>query len=172
MPNFFVPIRDTWATALFDFGLSQAQLFAREWPLGLRRELVYYRSPVNSRGLTAPARLVWYVSGAAPGAQAIRAVSHLTEVVVDDHKRLFHRFKRLGVYDAEQVRARAHRKTGQVMALRFSNTELLPRPVGLDTYRRLATGNAKSKSVVLQSVHPIHEHVFVSLYRLATATDA
>jgi predicted GNAT family acetyltransferase len=149
--NFMVPIRHGFATALFDVGLSQAQLFDREWHLGLRRELVYYRSPhAAPRGLAAPARLLWYVSGTHAGAGTIRAVSHLTEVAVGEYQRLFHRFKPLGVYTLENVRACADRN-GHAMALRFSHTELLERPVPLDDYRRLLSGDAKSKYVPLQS---------------------
>lgn len=72
--NFVVPIRHGFATALFDAGLSQGQLFDREWHLGLRRELVYYRSPhAAPRGLAPPARLLWYVSGATSSARRLPA---------------------------------------------------------------------------------------------------
>lgn len=166
--SFLVPIRHGFATALFDAGLSEGQLFDREWHLGLRRELVYYRSPhAAPRGLAAPARLLWYVSGTRPGAGTIRAASHLTEVVVDEYERLFHRFKPLGVYTLEDVRGCADRN-GRAMALRFSHTELLERPVLLDDYRRLVSGDAKSKHVPLQSPQAISEHVFVSVLKMGT----
>ena len=97
IPSFFVPIRHGWATRLLGAGLAEGQLWAQEWGLGLRRELVYYRNPRNAGGLDAPARLLWYVSGKEPGAGMIRATSHLTEVAVDDADRLYHRFQSLGV---------------------------------------------------------------------------
>ncbi len=169
--NFVVPIRHGFATALFDAGLSQGQLFDREWHLGLRRELVYYRSPhAAPRGLAPPARLLWYVSGTRPGAGTIRAVSHLTEVAVDEYERLFHRFKPLGVYTLEDVRGCTDR-SGRAMAMRFSHTELLEQPVPLDDYRRLVSGDAKSKHVPLQSPQAVSEHVFVSVLQMGTVRD-
>jgi hypothetical protein len=165
IPNFVVPIQHGWATALLDAGLAQGQLLPRDWGLGLRRELVYYRSPRNAGRLTAPARLLWYVSGSAPGAGMIRAASHLTEVVIDQHERLFHRFQPLGVYKREDVAARADAR-GRAMALRFSHTECFEHPIPLDTYREFVSGDPKSKQVILRSVRPISEHTFVSLLQL------
>lgn len=132
IPAFFVPIQHGWATDLIDVGLAEDQLLSRPWRLGLRRELVYYRKPRNSNNLVAPARLVWYVSGDAPGAGNIRAVSHLVEVVTDAHERLFHRFERLGVYGAADV-ARAADARGAAMALRFTSTRRIG-PVSLDEH--------------------------------------
>ena len=165
IPSFVVPIQHGWATALLDAGLAQQQLLPREWGLGLRRELVYYRSPRNTGGLTAPARLLWYVSGSAPGAGMIRATSHLTEVAVDEHERLFHRFQPLGVYTREDVAARADAR-GRAMALRFSHTECFEHPIPLDAYRELVSGDPKSRQVVMRSARPIDEHTFVSLLQL------
>jgi GNAT superfamily N-acetyltransferase len=166
IPAFFVPIRHGWATDLVDVGLADDQLLSRPWGLGLRRELVYYRSPRNPASLPSPARLLWYVSGTGPGAGTIRAVSHLVEVAVDDKERLFHRFRSLGVYDARDVDRVADQKTGRVMALRFSSTVRFRRPVPLDDYRELATGDPKSRHVMLQSIHPVSEHVFVALIEI------
>ncbi len=171
IPAFFVPIRHGWATALVDVGLADDQLLTRPWGLGLRRELVYYRSPRNPSSLPVPARLLWYVSGRAPGAGTIRAASHLTEVAVDDKERLFHRFRRLGVYDAQDV-DRVADKSGRAMALRFSSTVRLPRPVRLDEYRSLVTGDRKSRRVMLQSIHPVSEHVFVRVIDMGAADAA
>jgi GNAT superfamily N-acetyltransferase len=165
IPCFVVPIKHGWATALLDAGLAQEQLLPREWGLGLRRELVYYRSPRNTGGLAAPARLLWYVSGSEPGAGMIRAVSHLTEVAIDEHERLFHRFQPLGVYTRTDVSACADGR-GRTMALRFSHTECFEHPISLDAYRELMSGDPKSRRVVLRSARPIDEHMFVSLLQL------
>jgi predicted transcriptional regulator len=143
IPCYLVPIQHRWASELLDVGLAQDQLFPRPWGLGLRRELVYYRSPRNTAGLAPPARLLWYVSGKGRGAGTIRAVSHLTEVAVDDHRRLASRFKALGVYTSQQVAERADRH-GRTMALRFSHTRSLAKPVTLDDYREILTGDPKS----------------------------
>jgi ribosomal protein S18 acetylase RimI-like enzyme/predicted transcriptional regulator/predicted nucleic acid-binding protein len=171
IPCFILPIQHGWATELLDVGLAQEQLLPRDWGLGLRRELVYYRSPRNAGGLAPPARLLWYVSGSARGAGTIRAVSHLTEVAVDDHARLASRFKALGVYSSEQVAARADSR-GKAMALRFSHTERFRCPVTLDDYRELVSGDPKSKQVVLRSARRIGEHTFVSLLDMGAGADA
>jgi ribosomal protein S18 acetylase RimI-like enzyme/predicted nucleic acid-binding protein len=165
IPTFVVPIKHGWATALLDAGLAQEQLLPREWGLGLRRELVYYRSPRNPGGLAAPGRLLWYVSGSEPGAGMIRATSHLTEVAVDEHKRLFHRFQPLGIYTLQDV-AKCADGRGRAMALRFSHTECFEHPIPLDEYRALVSGDPKSRQVVLRSARSISEHVFVSILRL------
>jgi ribosomal protein S18 acetylase RimI-like enzyme len=162
IPNFFVPIRHAYAMALFDVGLAEGQLFPRDWNLGLRRELVYFRSPrATPRGFSAPARLLWYVSGTEPGAGNIRAVSHLREVVVDNFKRVFRRFEQLGVFDLDMARAAADSHS-RVMALRFSHTQLLSDPIPLTQYRAAIAGDPQAQ-VPLQSPQPVPEHVFASL---------
>jgi hypothetical protein len=162
LPTFVVPIQHRWAVELFDSGLATAQLFQREWDLGLRRELVYYRSPRNARGLRAPARVLWYVSGSShdPGARAIRAVSLLDEVVVAAPSVLHQRFERLGVYTRADVEARA--VDGRAMALRFSHTELSAVPVTLTAYRQLVT-NSGGPPPVLRSPEPISESLFLEI---------
>lgn len=164
IPTYFVPIQHGRATDLIDIGLAEDQLLPRPWRLGLRRELAYYRSPRNSSAIAAPARLVWYVSGDAPGARNIRAISHLTEVAVGPYERLFYRFSSLGVYRLDDV-AQAADSRGIAMALRFASTRRVG-PISLDTYRELVTGNPKSRDVVLRSIRPMDEHVFVSILEL------
>jgi hypothetical protein len=160
-----VPIQHGWATDLVDVGLAEEQLLPRDWGLGLRRDLVYYRSPRNAGSVGASARLVWYVSGKAQGAGTIRAVSHLTGVVVDTPERLFQRFRALGVYRVEDVEAVANPKSGDAMALRFSSTIKLRHPVPLAKYREIVTGDPESKSVTLRSIHRISEHTFVEILK-------
>jgi predicted transcriptional regulator len=169
IPSFFVPIRHGWATRLLGAGLAEDQLWAQEWGLGLRRELVYYRNPRNAGGLAAPAPLLWYVSGKQPGAGMIRATSHLTEVAVDDADRLYYRFQPLGVYNREDVRRGANVR-GHAMALRFSHTETFDQPITLRDYRRVLA--AQGTPVVLRSARPVSEHTFVTLLDLASSRDS
>lgn len=163
--TFLVPIKSAWAAPLFDVEMSNAQLFPRDWNLGLRRDLVYYRSPRNGGGIAGPCRVLWYVAGPEReyGTREIRAVSSVSEVVVRPPSHLWHRFERLGVYQRSDVEQAA--SEGVAMAIRFSNTELLRSPVSLDEYRLLATGEAKSASVVLQSPHQVDEHVFETVLK-------
>jgi len=172
IPNFVVPIRHGWATSLFDSRLAAEQLFPREWDLGLRRELVYYRHPRNGGGLKAPARILWYVSGTQrqPGGRSIRGVSLLNEVLVAPANHLFSRFEQLGVYKKQDVEASAS-KDRQVMALRFSDTELFNSPVPLDDYREIVSASRGSRSVVLRSPQLISEQVFVEIHRRGTGQD-
>jgi hypothetical protein len=167
IPAFFIPIQHGWATDLIDIGLAEDQLLPRPWRLGLRRELVYYRSRRAIAGFTPPARLLWYVSGRSQGAGAIRAVSHMTDVIVGPHEHLFRRFRHFGVYRAGDVEDNAD-ASGKVMAIRFTSTRRIY-PVPLDDYRALLTGDPKSKHVVLRSVRPVDEHTFVSLLGLGVA---
>ncbi len=60
LPSFLIPIRPEYSADLF--GVPET-LMPRSSTLGLSREHVYYRSP-RPRVVTAPARLLWYASGA------------------------------------------------------------------------------------------------------------
>lgn len=93
----------------------------------------------------------------------IRAVAHLTGVSVEDADRLYHRHKPLGVYSREDVRGAADGR-GHAMAMRFSHTQTFEQPVPLSEYRRILT--AQGSPVVLRSVRPVSEHVFVTLIDL------
>jgi len=161
LPTYLVPIKHIWAAELLDPSLARGQLFARSSGLALERDHVYYRSPRSSGGLHAPARILWYVSGSGHGARAIRAVSHLEEVVVGDARRLHRRFAHLGVYTEEQVRAAA--LEGEVMALRFSRTRALDHPVALDEYRRLVSRQRPARGVALAGPQPVAERVFAAI---------
>lgn len=163
MPVFRIPIRPTWAAALFDHSLSAGQLFPRERALGLRCDHVYYRSPAASGGLRAPAHLLWYVSGSEPGSKTIRAISALTEVITGDPDRLHQRFAHLGTWDRATVRAVA--KDGEVMALRFTRTQLLPKPVSLDAYRSIQREHVPETDLLLAGPQEVDERVFVEVCR-------
>lgn len=169
MPVFRIPIRPSWAAALFDHSLSAGQLFPRERALGLRCDHVYYRSPVASGGLRAPAHLLWYVSGQEPGSKTIRAVSALTEVITGDPDRLHQRFSHLGTWDRATVRSVA--KGGQVMALRFTRTQILPKPVALAEYRRIHDQRALGTDLLLAGPQQVDELVFTEVCRAGGVGD-
>lgn len=164
VPTFIVPIRPRFAQDLFDNALSAQTLFNRPERLGISREHVYYRSPLNSRGLQAPARILWYVSGEGDrtGTMAIRACSRLEEVVSGSPRSLHGRFHHLGVYELSDVQSSAGRN-GSVMALRFSDTELFEAPVLLRDLRQMALSH--QESLVLQSPCPVSASLFADIYR-------
>lgn len=136
LATWLVPIRPHFADALFDTTLNAQTLFARPTRLGMSREHVYYRSPVPRLPVQAPARIAWYVTKGSTGTMSIRAVSRLREVTTDRVDTLYHRYRHLGVWTKANITSSA--KDGRAVAMRFSDTELLENPVGLDRVRDLA----------------------------------
>ncbi|MCX7016241.1 MAG: GNAT family N-acetyltransferase [Candidatus Sumerlaeota bacterium] len=136
-----VPIEPEWAEGLFDENLARQTIFgAQDEQLAMNRENVYYRYPGNPRDFPVPARILWYVKGTSryTGCKRIRACSRLNEVIVDDAKQVFRRFQRLGIYQWDNVRAIAQKNArGQVMAMRFDDTELLRNPLDLDVAKQI-----------------------------------
>ncbi len=132
--SYMVPIWPQWAKHLFDEHLAGQDLFAPDTFLLLQHENVYYRS-AHPPVLSAPSRVLWYVTGDRNyhGAARIRACSRVEEVVVDSAAAVFKRFSRLGVYAWTDVLETAgNDPSGEVMAFRFSATYLLPSPVSKD----------------------------------------
>jgi GNAT superfamily N-acetyltransferase len=134
IPTYIIPIQPRWALHFFDDELGSQILFGLRSELNLGIEGVYYRSP---RGpvITAPGRILWYVSQGQShdGAMAIKACSRLEEVAVGPAKELFKRFRRLGVYEWRDLAASESRNPGgKIMALRFTLTERFKTPVRLD----------------------------------------
>lgn len=168
IPTYLVPIRPVYAEALFDVGLAEQTLLHRQRSLGITREHVYYRAPGSPR-FEQPARLLWYVSDERQraGVKAVRAVSRLEEVVVGPPERLYERFRHLGVYELAHVRSAGRR--GRAMALRFADTELLPRPIPVRRLAELAQGHGHTP--VLVSASKIPKAVFAALYQEATRDD-
>ncbi len=158
LPSFLVPIWPTWSSELFGIPRS---LFPRPDLLGISREHVYYRSP-RSCGEKFPARLLWYVTNRHPdGMRAVVACSQLEEIVVDDPVTLHRRFRHLGVWRQKQIEQAA--RDGRARALRFVDTEILPRQVSLDRVRELA-GWSKPQPV-LQGPRKIPTDLFAAIYK-------
>jgi hypothetical protein len=141
--------------------LAGTTLFPRSTGLALQREHVYYRHPAASAGLRSPARILWYVMSGPTNVSGLRAISTLREVVVGSPDRLYHRFAHLGVYSHSQVRDVSN--GGRVMALRFSHTSMLRRPITLDEYRDAM--QSQGRGLMLQGPQRLPERMFD---RLAT----
>lgn len=152
-----VPIRSTWASRLFN---SPESLELRSDKLGISREHVYYNS--GRTPLDAPARILWYRSGRQHGGGQLFACSRLEQVLHGDPDELHKRFSYLGVLGIGDVREVASRR-GEVQALRFADTELFPRPVSLDTYRRIS-GHSTETFI---GARRVSASVFAALYRRA-----
>lgn len=163
--TYLVPIRVAFAESLLDPGLAEQSLLPRKLGLGLSREHVYYRHTQNSRGISPGSRILWYVTGGTPvhARGSVRAVSQVADVVVGRPRSLHARFERFGVYALKQVSDLADRN-GRVMALRFVNTEVLDRPVSLESLEALWAENGE-RFQAPQSPTLIGEHMFCLVYR-------
>lgn len=165
IPCYIVPIRPEWALHLFDEKFANQDLFGAKIDLALNRESVYYRAAKNSAGISAPARVLWYVSQKNSkhyGAGAIRAQSRLDEIIIGKPKDLFKQFRRLGIYEWEDVFSTAKSNlSNEIMALRFSDTEMLSKPLPWDQVtNKLEAVGIKTQ---LQSPCKIPESVFFSI---------
>ncbi|MGW4806231.1 GNAT family N-acetyltransferase [Kitasatospora sp. NPDC004272] len=160
MPSFMAPIKPRWSTELFNV---PAMLLPRSSELGISREHVYYRSP-GHRNESVPGRLLWYVSEGLPGqdGQMVIGCSRLDEVVIDTADTLFARFEHLGVYGRAEVREIAHEGSGRAMALRFSDTEIFPKPVTLRQLKSFAGDLGLPLSLI--SLTKIDNRLFQAIY--------
>jgi predicted nucleic acid-binding protein/GNAT superfamily N-acetyltransferase len=170
IPNFIVSIMPVWAQHLFDEGIARHTLLGGRDDLLLRNENVYYRSARSGGGIMSPARILWYVTQDKDNpitSMQIRACSSLDEVIIGRAKDLYNRFERLGIYDWEDVlRTAKHNVNKKIMALRFSNTVLLPRPIGLQTLKNIIY-EEEGKESMLQSPQRINNLTFARIYRAA-----
>lgn len=163
IPSFVISIEPAWAAELFDADIARSTLFGRQPDLTLQREHVYYRSPLASGGMASPARILWYVKEGPSNARGLRAVSTVREVEVGDARRLYRRFKHLGTFSEDQVLASS--ANGQVMAIRFGHTDMLPRPIALAEYRALM--RERNLGLSLQGPQRLPEHMFDRLLSLS-----
>jgi len=168
IPTFVIPIRPEWAMHLFDPHIASQDLLGGEPSLIFSVENVYYRAS-RPRVLTAPARILWYVSrgrGKYQGTMAIRASSYLDEVVIGEPKTLFSQFRRLGVYRWEDVFGIARERIDQeIMAFRFSITEVFSNPISRDELQEIWREEMGGRFHI-QTPIAIPRERFFRLYRL------
>lgn len=170
VPTHVVPILPRWAAELFDAELAGQLLLGAQQDLALRSELAYYRAarpPLANR----PGRLLWYVSGSRRrdfvGGGTVRAYSRIDEVVVGRAKDLHRRFRRLGVYQWTDVLGTARGDpNGEIMAIRFSGTELFPRPISWKALQSCLETHGKRSQI--QSPTKISAAAFRDIYALGT----
>jgi ribosomal protein S18 acetylase RimI-like enzyme len=157
--SYVISIRPGWARELFSLDDT---LWARDPLLGLSREHVYYRAPVNSP--RAPARILWYASGRGRDRiGGIVACSYLDRVDTGDPAQLHERFRHLGVWQVQNIEAVAHKGVSE--ALRFLDTENFPRPVSFELIKELSR---KRPIGSIQSPTLIDGGLFGALYREGT----
>lgn len=169
IPIYIVSIKPQWAKDLFDHNIAKQTLWGADPSLMLNVENVYYRS--SRTRLVSPARILWYVSqGTASfqGTMSIRACSYLDQVVVDKPKVLYSSFKRLGVYKWEDVyRAAGGDVDQEIMAFRFSGTELFSNPIHWDELQEIWMREKGQKFNILSPVR-ISNDTFLHLYKMGT----
>ncbi|TYQ31507.1 GNAT family N-acetyltransferase [Pseudanabaena sp. UWO310] len=168
IPNFVIPIKPNWAKELFDEELARESLFdVSRSELALNWESVYYRSskpkPVN---FAYPARILWYVSSDKDGAYTskkskICACSTLDEVAIGNPEELYLKFRRLGIFKWEDIKSISK---SEIMAIRFSNTEIFKSPISLDKIYELLETKAN-----IQSPRLVTNEAFFKIYSLGNA---
>ncbi|HMP77544.1 MAG TPA: GNAT family N-acetyltransferase [Kiritimatiellia bacterium] len=165
VPTFIVSIQPKWAQHFFDVGLASQLLFGLREELHLGVEGAYYRSAENNN-MGAPGRVLWYVSrGDGDGSMTIKACSQLEEVAVAKPKELFRRFRRLGVYEWNDVLSMANGDiSADLVAFRFRMTERFKTPVEM---RSLETLGIRAP---FMSPRRITEEQFAAIYRTGMST--
>lgn len=164
IPTYIVPVQPRWAQELFDEELASQLLYGRKPELAFNTKAVYYRSAKGPH-ITAPARILWYVSSDSTtiGARHLRACSRLDQVEVGTPKHLYRKYRHLGIYEWQHVYKTAKEDIGRnIMALSFSDTELLVKPI---KWRRL-TELLKIRGIhsQIQQPQPIPKDLFLKIY--------
>ena len=165
IPIFIVPIKPEWAMHLFEKKMAEQTLFGAKPEIALNRENVYYRA-AKPRVLSAPARILWYVSSSKKyqGAMHIRACSLIDEVTIGTPKDLSRQFRRLGIYEWKDILgiAKGH-IDNQLMAVRFSDTELLNTPVPWKDLQHILAQVEGHRSQIQSPLH-ISNESFARIY--------
>ena len=169
IPAFIVPIRPVWAMHLFDTGIAGQDLFGGEPSLILNAENVYYRA-ARPKVLSAPGRVLWYVSsgeGRYQGSMQIKACSYLDDVEIGKPKYLFSKYKKLGVYKWNDVynEVAGHDLEKEIMAFKFSKTEIFKYPIYLSQLRAMWISEGKRFNNAVSALSIGNER-FLKLYNL------
>ena len=168
IPSFIISIKPDWAMSLLDYRLTHETLFQSAPEFTMKCENAYIQ-PSRPKSLKSPGRILWYVTqGRVQGSMHIRASSYLDETVTDRPESLFRQFHRLGVYTWQNINNIAKDdRTIELTALRFSGTELLRKPVGLNEVQQILKEET-GKTPKLMSPFQIPAQCFFRLYRIAT----
>lgn len=169
IPTYIIPIRAYWAGHLFDSTISAENLFgaipSKLWSI----ENVYYRhtKPLTE---TAPARILWYVSGhgyAGTHAKTVVGCSYLTEVHTGKGQDLFKRFKLYGIYEWEHIYDLCGgEKDDDIRALKFSHTELFKQPVSYQAAQRVMARNGFKTPNTFAGPVQVSNEVFFDMYEM------
>ncbi len=171
LPCYIVPIQPRWAIDLFDTGLADSNLFGSDPDLSFNIENVYYKSTRHGGLKTAPARVIWYISKANeyPESMSLRACSYVTHIEFDTPKKLYNRYKRLGVYQFKQVVELAKGDySKKIMAICFGRTEQFNSPIDWSTIQQ-ALKKYDGKKNQIQNPIRISRDLFEYFYNKGVA---
>ncbi len=170
IPTYIVPIKPTWAMNLFYTKISEQDLFGGNPELFLKVENAYYRN-CRPKVLTAPSRILWYISKGAGDyryVQSIGASSYVDEILIDRPKVLYSRFKRLGVFQWNDVLNIAGGSLSKdIMGFKFSGTEVFQNPIELATLKDVWV-KTTGKQLILRGPLRISNDIFFNLYNTGT----
>lgn len=169
VPCFILSIKPYWARALFDHALT-GELFHAPVELACGLENVFYSGSSLKALRGARARVLWYVSegGNDPRAKSVRACSIIDDGSFAPARELFNRFKRLGVYQWQQVLETANGKAANpITALRFSHTELFRNPIDWKSFQSILEARVGRRNPMAGPVR-VREEVFFDLYTRGT----
>lgn len=169
-PTWIVPIQPEWAQELFDIRLWDRPLFPAETNLAINPDSVYYKRPRNSP-TGELGRILWYVSGdAEKGGNSIRACSVMTKRVTGTIKDLFRQYERMGVFEWKQIKEHFGDASAPAVAIEFTDTELLPRPVSFNRANDILAATGMSRNQ-FQSALRITAPTFHQLYDELTKSE-
>lgn len=175
IPIYIIPIKPYWAAHLFDYYLSQFNIFGSNPKLSWSRENIYYRS-VNPVSEQAPARILWYLSTNTSNKyserqKGISACSYLEEVYIDTAKQLYGRFKNYGIYSWSNIcRMTKNNPQKLIKAIRFSDTEVFDKIVKLEEIHRIFNDHNKPKNTFVSPVK-VSNDIFQELYKKGINID-
>ena len=166
IPCYVIPIKPYWAGQLFDFNISDGEIFGAQPYKLWNIENVYYR---DTRPITesAPARILWYASSdkKTNRSQSIIAASYLDKVMTDKPKLLFQRNKHYGIYEWKNIYELCKENIEKnIRALRFSHTEVFDNPVALSLIREIFIANGKKENTFASPVQ-IDKNIFIQIYQ-------
>jgi predicted nucleic acid-binding protein len=165
-PTYLVPIQPNWAMNLFDKSLSEEDLFGADPGKHFNFENVYYRSARTFKAVPG-ARILWYVSSSKQSkVSAIRACSRLISMETAPAKTLFSKYRRLGIFEWRDLMDLTGGKPyGEVMALRFHQSECFKNPINLCDFSDFA--------IKYQPIGPMKLSIeqFANLYEAGMQSD-
>lgn len=166
IPSYIIPIKPKWAEELFnDKSKEKLPLFEPKYEILLNQENVYYRSSIP-RILNVPARILWYESENKFKNEkgSIIATSYVDEVFIDQPKKLFKQFEKLGIYEWKHIAQTAGEKN-KLMAFVFSGTELFKNPISLKNIR-IHFDSLENKKFMLITPREIKNETYLAFYKL------